>query len=240
MSSLPNSPEPTGQEDIYSGEEPSLELLLTGQWETPLWKRLLGEVRDFVAPEKLPPLRLTSKPVDVGMLPSDRLGLPWFRTIFSSIGDVISPETLPPLELESRPEDIGELISDQMSHMWWSSLLRNLADTFVPERQPALQLTAAPMDLPGTNGAMLLPRWSSTISTPKIFYPDRPKTEFVLAPVRAASPKPKPDEAEIEFIHVLQADLKRDLRRSVFRQRLWVSLAVLEVVALIGSAIWWK
>jgi hypothetical protein len=53
-------------------------------------------------------------------------------------------------------------------------------------------------------------------------------------------PPPKPDPAEVEFVHVLEADLKRDLRRSIFRQRLWVSLAVLEVLALIGTSIWWK
>jgi hypothetical protein len=227
-------------QESLPAQEHSLDLLLTDSWEAPLWKRLAENIRETVAPEKLPPLHLTSRPVDVGMLASDRLGLPWFRTVFTNIGDVISPEVLPPLELESRPADVGELISDQMSHMWWSSLLRSLADAAAPERQPALQLSSAPMDISGLNGMMLLPGWSSVISTPKVFLPDRPKTEYILAPIRAASAKPKPDAAEIEFVHVLQADLKRDLRRSVLRQRLWVSLAVLEVAALISSAIWWK
>jgi hypothetical protein len=227
------------QEDLPSPDQ-SLQLLLTDSWEAPLWKRLAENIRDTVSPEKLPPLRLTSRPVDVGMLASDRLSLPWFRTVFTNIGDVISPEVLPPLELESRPADVGELISDQMSHMWWGSLLRNLADSVAPERQPALQLTSGPMDISGLNGAMLLPNWSSVISTPKVFLPDKARTEYVLAPIRTASVKPAPDAAAIEFVHVLQADLKRDLRRSVFRQRLWVSLAVLEVAALISSAIWWK
>jgi len=243
MFSEPTSPEPSEEKKPQSASSPGgheLELLLADSWNRPLRKRLLDHLRDIFAPEKLPPLRLTSRPVDVGMLAGDILSLPWYRTVFTNLGDVVSPEILPPLQLESRPVDVGELIGDQMSHMWWTSLLRSLADAAAPERLPALQLTSAPMDDPSlTAGSMQLPRWSSVISTPKVFYPDKPKAAFVPAP-RVAAPPPKPDPAEVEFVHVLEADLKRDLRRSIFRQRLWVSLAVLEVLALIGTSIWWK
>jgi hypothetical protein len=218
-----------------------LELLLADSWNRPLRKRLFDLLRDTFAPEKLPPLHLTSRPVDVGMLAGDILSLPWYRTVFTNLGDVISPETLPPLQLESRPVDVGELIGDQMSRMWWTSLLRSLADAAAPERLPALQLTSAPMDDPSlTAGSMQLPRWSSVVSTPKVFLPDKPKAAHAPTQTWLAAPPPKPDPAEVEFVHVLEADLKRDLRRSVFRQRLWVALAVLEVLALIGSAFWWN
>jgi hypothetical protein len=236
----PESPEEKKPQSAASSEGPELQLLLADSWNRPLRKRLFDQLRDTLSPEKLPPLHLTSRPVDVGMLAGDILSLPWYRTVFTNLGDVISPETLPPLQLESRPVDVGELIGDQMSHMWWTSLLRSLADAAAPERLPALQLTSAPMDDPSlTAGSMQLPRWSSVISTPKVFYPDKPKAAFVPAP-RVAAPPPKPDPAEVEFVHVLEADLKRDLGRSIFRQRLWVSLAVLEVLALIGTSIWWK
>jgi hypothetical protein len=236
----PESPEEKKPQAAASSDGPELHLLLADSWNRPLRKRLFDQLRDTLSPEKLPPLHLTSRPVDVGMLAGDILSLPWYRTVFTNLGDVISPETLPPLQLESRPVDVGELIADQMSHMWWTSLLRSLADAAAPERLPALQLTSAPMDDPSlTAGSMQLPRWSSVISTPKVFYPDKPKAAFVPAP-RIAAPPPKPDPAEVEFVHVLEADLKRDLRRSIFRQRLWVSLAVLEVLALIGTSIWWK
>jgi len=243
MFSEPTSPgsfEEKNAEPVSASDGPELELLLSDSWNRPLRKRLFDLLRDTFAPEKLPPLRLTSRPVDVGMLAGDILSLPWYRTVFTNLGDVISPETLPPLQLESRPVDVGELIGDQMSRMWWSSLLRSLADAAAPERLPALQLTSAPMDDPSlTAGTMQLPRWSSVISTPKVFYPDKPKASNVSAP-RVVAPPPKPDPAEMEFVHTLEADLKRDLRRSVFRQRLWVSLAVLELLALIGTSIWWK
>jgi hypothetical protein len=244
MFSEPMSPEPSEEKKAESASSSGgheLELLLADSWNRPLRKRLLDHLRDTFAPEKLPPLRLTSRPVDVGMLAGDILSLPWYRTVFTNLGDVISPETLPPLQLESRPVDVGELIGDQMSHMWWTSLLRSLADAAAPERLPALQLTSAPMDDPSlTAGSMQLPRWSSVISTPKVFLPDKPKAAYIPAQPRVVAPPPKPDPAEVEFVHLLEADLKRDLRRSIFRQRLWVSLAVLEVLALIGTSIWWK
>jgi hypothetical protein len=237
MSTEPFDPNSAEQRPTDGAE---VDLLLPGNWNAPLWKRLLGQVRDRVAPEKLPPLHLTSRPVDVGMLQGDRLSLPWYRTVFTNLGDVISPETLPPLELESRPVDVGELIADQMAHPWWSSLLRNLADRVAPERMPPLELTSKPMDPGGNSESMLLPRWSSVISTPKVFLPDRPKQEFVITLPKPAVTKPKPDAAEIQFIHAVEADLKRDLRRSVFRQRLWISLAAMEILALIGTSFWWK
>src|SRR5712692_760559 len=112
-----------------------VDLLPPASLTQPLWKSLLSYLRYTFAPEKLPPLELTSRPVNVGLLLGDRLSLPWFRTVFTNLGDVISPETLPPLELESTSVDVGELITDQLSHFWLGSLLRNLADRVVPEAQ---------------------------------------------------------------------------------------------------------
>src|SRR5580658_3699406 len=110
-----SDPQPTAaQADI------PLDLLPPTSLTQPLWRSLVGNLRDTFAPEKLPPLELTSRPVNVGLALGERLRLPWFRTVFTNIGDVISPETLPPLELESRPVDVGELITDQPSPFWTS------------------------------------------------------------------------------------------------------------------------
>jgi hypothetical protein len=94
------------------------------------------------------------------------------------------------------------------------------------------------MDLGLGSSTMLLARWSSVISTPKVFLPDKPKTESRMSQPLAAPPRPKPDPVEVEAVHVLEADLKRDLRRSIFRQRLWISFAALEVAILIWSSFW--
>ncbi len=233
-----DSEESKAMSDSGGSSEP--DLLLSGEWNYALWRRLAINFKDRFAPEKLPPLELTSRPVDVGMLEGDRLSLPWFRTIFTNVGDVITPESLPPLELESRPVDVGELIADQMSHPWWTSLLRNLADQVAPERMPPLQLTSKPMDPGLGTGPMLLPRWSSTINTPKVFLPDKAKPDYVPPVVLLPAPKPKPTPAEDEFTKVLTFEVKRDLRRSIFRQRVWISLAAIEVLTLIATSIWWK
>jgi hypothetical protein len=214
-----------------------LDLLPPDSLNRPLWRSLLGGLRDKFAPDRLPPLQLTSRPVDVGVLQGDRLATPWYRTIFGNIGDVLSPESLPPLELESRPVDVGELIGDQMSRMWWTSLLRNLADNVAPERQPALQLTSAPVNpsLHSDSEYLLLPQWSSVIDGPKVFLPDNPKAAYPALPRIVAAPLVQPNQAEVEFVHVLESDLRRDLRRSKFRVRLWISFAAVQVIVLIGG-----
>ena len=221
------------------GEE--VDLLLPKSWNEPLWKRLLGELRDRVAPEKLPPLQLTSRPSDIGMLVGDRLSLPWFRTIFTNLGDVISPETLPPLELESRL-DVGELIADQMARPWWASLLRNLADQVAPEKMPPLELTSKPIEAGFGSSSMLLYPWSSVITTPKVFLPDKPKPkpEYELTLPKPDPLKAKRESREIELLRLVEADLKRDLHWSVLRQRVWIGLVALEVLVLAGSLFWWS
>jgi hypothetical protein len=215
-----------------------LELLPPAELSQPLWRSLVGNLRDTIAPEKLPPLQLTSRPVNVGLLLGDRLSLPWFRTVFTNIGDVLSPEILPPLELESQPVDVGELITDQLSHMWWASLLRNLADRAAPESLPSLHLTAKPIPDIIPKSWILLPLWSGVVDGPKIFYPDKPKPVEVS---RAAAPNPAPAPVEAEKAlppDPTSADLLRDIRRSRIRKRIWIGLATAQVAYLVVAALW--
>jgi hypothetical protein len=214
-----------------------LDLLPPASLTQPLWRSLIGNLRDTLAPTKLPPLQLTSRPVDVGLALGERLRMPWFRTVFTNIGDVLSPETLPPLELESRPVDVGELITDQLSHFWWGSLLRNLADRVSPEALPTLHLTAKPvLDIIPKNW-ILLPLWSEVIDAPKVFYPDKPKAPDAVRTVNL-QPVALPKEAPVDVVPVLTAkDLMRDIRRSKIRQRIWIGLAAAQVVFMIAMAL---
>jgi len=228
-------PESTGG---LSASELPIDLLPPASLTQPLWRSLIGNLRDTFAPEKLPPLHLTSRPVSVGLLLGDRISLPWFRTVFTNIGDVISPETLPPLELESQPVDVGELITDQLSHWWMGSLLRNLADRISPERQAALQLTAKPIVDIIPKSWILLPMWSEVIDGPKVFYPDKPKIADVPRPV-SAKPAPTAEQIqEMEVAELTTADLLRDIRRSRIRQRIWVTLATAQVAYLVAAIFW--
>jgi hypothetical protein len=222
-------------------QEIPLDLLPPPFLTQPLWRSLVGNLRDTFAPEKLPPLVLTSRPANVGLLLGERLRLPWFRTVFTNIGDVISPETLPPLELESRPVDVGELLTDQLSHFWWGSLLRNLADRVAPETQPALNLTSKPILDIMPKSWILLPLWSEVVDTPKVFYPDKPKTAEAARSVnlQPAPPPPKKLESLVEALvkEPTASDLFRDIRRSRIRQRIWVGLATAQVVYLVLVAV---
>ena len=214
-----------------------LDLLPPSSLTQPLWRSFVGNLRDTLAPAKLPPLQLTSRPVNVGLPLGDRLSLPWFRTVFTNIGDVISPETLPPLELESQPVDVGELITDQLSHFWFGSLLRNLADRIAPETGPALQLTAKPILDIIPKSWILLPMWSEVVDTPKVFYPDKAKP----ADARPINLKPAPVPVEPQQVAVAEltsADLLRDLRRSRLRQRIWIGLAAGQVAYLVAAMFW--
>src|SRR5271157_631946 len=218
-----------------------LELLPPASLTQPLWRSLVGNLRDTFAPEKLPALVLTSRPVYVGLALGERLQLPWYRTVFTNIGDVISPEVLPPLELESRPVDVGELITDQLSHFWWGSLLRNLADRVAPETQPALNLTSKPILDIIPKSWILLPLWSEVVDTPKVFYPDKPKTSDAARPV-TLQPVALPAEEREALVEALvreptAAELLRDLRRSRIRQRIWVGLATAQVVYMVLAAV---
>jgi hypothetical protein len=219
-----------------------LDLLLPKSVTPPLWKSLLSNLRDRYFPEKLPPLELTSRPVNVGMLIGDIVSLPWYRTVFTNLGNVIAPETLPPLELESRPVEVGELISDQVGHLWWTSLLRNLADRLAPERQPALELTSAPVDASLRSGSMQLTRWSSLITLPKVALAERPY--FTTSPA-------KPNAARVVTVPPLaglvgiapaldatpghHGKLQSALSHSRLREGLLISIALLEAMYLLAS-----
>jgi len=228
----------------YSFEaEDELNFLPPDGLNRPLWRSLLANLADTISPPKLPPLRLVSRPVHVGMMLGDRLRTPWYRTVFTNIGDVLSPETLPPLELESRPIDVGELLGDQLSHLWISSFLRSLADAVSPERMPALQLASKPDDTVLPAATMLLPRWSSVIDGPKMYLPDAPKPAYAAqpgrpAPALPATPAlPQPPADVLEFLHDMHRDLRKDINRSHLRVRIWMALAAAEVALLLGALI---
>ena len=213
-----------------------LDLLPPASLTQPLWRSLIGNLRDTLAPEKLPPLQLTSRPVAVGLALGERLRMPWFRTVFSNIGDVISPEILPPLELESRPVDVGELITDQLSHFWWGSLLRNLADRVSPESMPALQLTSKPILDIIPKSWILLPLWSEVVDGPKVFYPDAPKTADAPRTINL-QPVALPVDVRDPIPELTAGDLMRDIRRSRIRQRIWIGLAAAQILFIVAMAL---
>jgi hypothetical protein len=200
-----------------------------------LFRSLVGNFRDRFVPEKLPPLHLTSRPVDVGVLLGDRISAPWFRTIFRNLSDVISPEELAPLELESIPIDVGELIGDQLQHGWWTSLLRNLADRVAPERVPPLQLSSRPVHPIEASTELFTPLWSTLLPGPKVYDLAKPK-EASAAGFRLGSSEASVESQvpklprEVEWV---AAQMRKDIRRGHIREALWISCAVAQVAFLV-------
>jgi hypothetical protein len=203
----------------------------------PLWRSLVLNVIDRVAPERLPPLQLTSRPVDVGLMVGDLMELPWYRTVFTNIADVVSPEMLPPLQLESHPIDVGELLGDEIAHPWWVSLLGNLRDRMAPEKLPPLELTSEPVKAYAADTWLQIMDWSSLIDGPKVYLPDAPQPaatysgtqELMTAPAVAAPVNPDMLVVEMQF--------KRDISRSRLRQKIWISLVAAEAVFLIVAIV---
>jgi hypothetical protein len=217
-----------------------LDVLPPEELDRPLWKSLIYNFRDRFLPDQLPPLYLTSRPVNLGMLLGDFLDLPWYRTVFTNLGDVISPETLPPLQLESQPVDVGELIGDTMARAWWSSLLRNLADAVAPEKLPPLEVTWEPANPIIPSQALLLTSWSNVISTPKVFLPDKAKPVITAASPGLSMPEAVAvvDAATVAFVYDLERDMLRDLRRSRRRERLLVLVFAIELIVLVSGYFW--
>lgn len=218
-----------------------LDLLPPEELTRPLWRSFVRNFRDRFLPDNLPPLYLTSRPANLGMLLGDFLGLPWYRTVFTNLGDVISPETQAPLQLESRPVDVGELIGDQMARPWWSSLLRSVADSVAPDKLPPLELTSDPANPVIPSDALFLAAWSHVISGPKVFLPDKAKPVMTAASpgmaIQAPSLPPL-DPAAVAFVHDLEVDLRRDLKRSRRRERFLAVVLAAEVVVLIAGYFW--
>lgn len=85
-------------------------LLTATDLELPWYKSLIQGIREAIHPPKLPPLELTSRPLessDLGDL--SKIEEPWFKSLFSNIRDLIHPPKLPPLEVTSKPVEVGTI-----------------------------------------------------------------------------------------------------------------------------------
>lgn len=201
--------------------------------ERPLWRSLLINLADRFAPERLPPLQLSSKPIDV-VLAADSIEQPWYRTVFTNIGDVVSPERLPPLDLESRPVDVGELLADDLSHGWWDSLLQNLRDRLAPEKLGPLDLSSQPVPGFGAESTLQILDWSDLIAGPKVFRADAPAPEATIADTSSAATAPVREAAPANpALFAARIQLTRDIGRTSFRRKIWIGLAAAEVIFLI-------
>jgi TonB family protein len=94
-----------GQTDAPVGR-----LFVAANLEEPWFKSMIRGIRETLNPPKLPPLQLTSRPVegtDFGDL--SKIEQPWFKSLVSNIRDLVHPPKLPPLEVTSKPVEVGSI-----------------------------------------------------------------------------------------------------------------------------------
>jgi TonB family protein len=85
-------------------------LLVTTNIELPWYKSIFKNIGEALNPPKLPPLELTSRPVDEHEL-GDMASIeqPWFKSLFGNIRDFINPPKLPPLQITSKAVEVPEI-----------------------------------------------------------------------------------------------------------------------------------
>src|SRR5271165_3452833 len=141
-----------------------------------LWRSLLLNVIDRVAPERLPPLELSSRPVDVGELFGDQLNHGWWYTLLGSIRDRLAPEKLPPLQLTSRPiPAFGAEASIQI--LDWSSLI-STQKVFLPDAPREAQSPTASVQQPAPPEPVAAPRRPDLLAARLQMMRDLGRTKF--------------------------------------------------------------
>ncbi|MGH9620670.1 MAG: energy transducer TonB [Bryobacteraceae bacterium] len=85
-------------------------MLLAADLDEPWFKSVIRSLREAMHPTKLPPLELTSRPLEEG--PIGSMGKPeesWFRSFRNNLRDFVRPPKLPPLEVTSKPVEVGSI-----------------------------------------------------------------------------------------------------------------------------------
>ncbi len=134
MSEAPQNP------NSWQNQHDPLDNLLVEAENKPLLGRILGSLRDVFAPEKLPALDVTSKPVAVKGVGDDR---PFFKRLSENFSDAFHSQA-PPGGITSKPVAVeDELEAARMP--FWKSLAHNIKDLVAPEKLPPLEVTSKPV-----------------------------------------------------------------------------------------------
>jgi TonB family protein len=84
-------------------------LLVATDLEEPWFKSIVRSVRELIHPPQLPPLELTSRPVEEGLGELNKVEQSWFKSFAANVRDFVRPPKLPPLELTSKPVEVGSI-----------------------------------------------------------------------------------------------------------------------------------
>jgi protein TonB len=84
--------------------------LILSELEEPWYKSIIRSLRDRSSASKLPPLEITSRPIEgSGFGSLEDSERPWYHSLYASVHDLIRPPKLPPLEVTSKPVEVGTI-----------------------------------------------------------------------------------------------------------------------------------
>jgi protein TonB len=85
-------------------------LLIASDLEEPWYKSIVRSIREAINPPKLPPLELTSRPVEGATMGDlSAIEVPWYKSLINNVRELIHPPKLPPLEVTSKPVEVGTI-----------------------------------------------------------------------------------------------------------------------------------
>ena len=85
-------------------------LLMKSDLEEPWYRSIVKNVREAIHPTELPPLVVTSRPVEGATFGEvNSLELPWYKSLIQSIRELIHPPQVAPLEVTSKPVEVGTI-----------------------------------------------------------------------------------------------------------------------------------
>lgn len=85
-------------------------LFTTPNLEEPWFKSIVRGIRETINPPKLPPLVVTSRPIeDTEFGDLNKIEQPWFKSLINNIRELIHPPKVAPLEVTSKPVEVGTI-----------------------------------------------------------------------------------------------------------------------------------
>jgi protein TonB len=85
-----------------------LDHLLAPTLEEPWFKSVVRSLKELVSPPKLPPLEITSRPVEIHSEITE-IEAPWYKSLFVSLRELVHPQQLPPLQVTSKPVAVRDI-----------------------------------------------------------------------------------------------------------------------------------
>lgn len=99
--------EPMEHRNVAQADAHLDRLLMASDLEEPWYRSIIRSIRESFEAPKLPPLEVTSKPVeDLDMSGISAVEQPWYKSLISNVRDLIRPPKLPPLEVTSKPVEV--------------------------------------------------------------------------------------------------------------------------------------